>query len=95
MQGVSINIFVKTGKKKASELGKVFHFDLYGKREMKYDFLSENSLKDLDFEELNPEKPYLFFVPKRENENSDLYLTGFQSRPKPFSEKIFRAVSLR
>ncbi len=78
MQGVSINIFVKTGKKKSNELGKVFHFDLYGKREMKYDFLSENSLKDLDFKELNPEKPYLFFVPKRENENSDLYLTGFK-----------------
>jgi len=78
MQGVSINIFIKTGKKKSNELGKVFHFDLYGKREMKYDFLSENSLKDLDFKELNPEKPYLFFVPKRENENSDLYLTGFK-----------------
>jgi hypothetical protein len=39
MQGVSINIFVKTGKKKANELGKVFHFDLFGKREFKYDFL--------------------------------------------------------
>ena len=43
-QGVSINIFVKTGKKKSNELGKVFHFDLYGKREMKYDFLSEKNL---------------------------------------------------
>ena len=31
MQGVSINIFVKTGKKKPNELGKVFHYDLYGK----------------------------------------------------------------
>jgi very-short-patch-repair endonuclease len=78
MQGVSINIFVKTGKKKANELGKVFHFDLYGKREMKYDFLSENSLKELDFKVLNPEKPYLFFVPKRENEYSDLFLAGFK-----------------
>ena len=27
-QGVSINIFVKTGEKKESELGKLFHFDL-------------------------------------------------------------------
>ena len=39
MQGVSINIFVKTGEKKDGELGKVFHYDLYGKREFKYDFL--------------------------------------------------------
>jgi predicted helicase len=63
-QGVSINIFVKTGKKKTNELGKVFHYDLFGKREMKYDFLSDNSLKNIDFKELNPKKPYLFFVPK-------------------------------
>lgn len=34
MQGVSINLFVKTGKKKKDELGKVLHYDLYGKREV-------------------------------------------------------------
>ncbi|MBP8888290.1 MAG: N-6 DNA methylase, partial [Flavobacterium sp.] len=39
MQGVSINIFVKTGNKKKNELGKVFHYDLQGKRDFKYDFL--------------------------------------------------------
>jgi very-short-patch-repair endonuclease len=77
MQGVSINIFVKTGKKKANELGQVFHYDLYGKREFKYDFLSDNSLKNIDFKKLNPEKPYLFFVPKS-NVGSDEYGTGFK-----------------
>ena len=77
MQGVSINIFVKTGKKKANELGKVFHYDLYGKREMKYDFLSENSLQNIDFLELKPEKPYLFFVPKNQTD-SDEYQFGFK-----------------
>jgi predicted helicase len=66
MQGVSINIFIKTGKKKNKELGKVFHFDLYGKRETKYDFLYDNSLKDVAFQELKPEKPFLFFVPKNQ-----------------------------
>jgi predicted helicase len=76
-QGVSINIFVKTGKKKANELGKVFHYDLYGKREMKYDFLSDNSLKSVDFKELKPEKPFLFFVPKN-NEGQGEYETGFR-----------------
>ena len=77
MQGVSINIFVKTGKKKANELGKVFHFDLYGKREMKYDFLAENSLTNIEFTELNPEKPFLFFVPKN-NEGQGEYENGFR-----------------
>jgi predicted helicase len=75
-QGVAITVFVKTGKKKASELGKVFHFDLYGKREMKYDFLSENSLKSIDFKELKPEKPYLFFV-RRDNDKAKIYEKGF------------------
>jgi predicted helicase len=77
MQGVSINIFVKTGKKKANELGKVFHFDLYGKREMKYDFLSDSSLKSVNFQELKPEKPFLFFVPKN-NKGSKEYEKGFR-----------------
>lgn len=31
MQGVSINIFIKTGKKKKNELGKVFHCDFQEK----------------------------------------------------------------
>jgi hypothetical protein len=63
MQGVSINIFIKTGKKKANELGKIFHFDLFGKRDYKYDFLSKNSIKSISFNELKPEKPNLFFIP--------------------------------
>ena len=45
MQGVSINILIKSGKKKNNDLGKVFHLDIYGKREMKYDYLLINSLK--------------------------------------------------
>lgn len=45
MQGVSINIFVKTRKKMKTELGKVFHFELQGKREFKYEYLNENNFK--------------------------------------------------
>lgn len=64
MQGVSINIFVKTGKKKANELGKVYHFDLFGKRELKYDFLFENSVKSVGYKEISVNAPYYYFVPK-------------------------------
>lgn len=63
-QGVSINLFIKTGKKKVSELGKVFHFDLYGKRELKYDFLSENNLKSVAYKEVEIVAPNYFFVAK-------------------------------
>lgn len=62
MQGVSINIFIKTGKKKPSELGQIFHFDLQGRRDFKYDFLIQNSLKNLDWKKLENHKPNLFFM---------------------------------
>jgi predicted helicase len=64
MQGVSINIFVKIGKKKKSELGKVLHFDLQGKREFKYDFLNENNLQSLKWNSLEIKKPNYFFINK-------------------------------
>ncbi|WP_282073535.1 type ISP restriction/modification enzyme [Polaribacter atrinae] len=64
MQGVSINIFVKTGKKKANELAKVFHYDLYGKRDFKYDFLSKNSIKTINYKELPNVAPNYFMVQK-------------------------------
>jgi len=63
MQGVSINIFIKTGKKKKTQLGELFHLDLYGKRNFKYEFLNQN-LKELEWKKLQFEEPYYFFVPK-------------------------------
>jgi predicted helicase len=75
-QGVSINIFIKTGQKKANELGKVFHFDLYGKRELKYDFLSENTLKDIVFNQLEISSPNYFFV-SRNLKKQKIYEKGF------------------
>ena len=77
MQGVSINIFVKTGKKKTGELGRVFHFDLYGKREVKYDFLINNSLRSVDFKELPNLAPNYFFVSKNFDEQHG-YDKGFK-----------------
>jgi predicted helicase len=60
-QGVSINIFVKTGKKKPNELGQVFHYDLFGKRDLKYEFLSNSNLSSIDFNNFVPFKnSYLF-----------------------------------
>jgi predicted helicase len=63
-QGVSINFFIKTGKKKANELGQVFHCDLFGKRELKYDFLSDNNLKTVAYKEVKIVAPNYFFVAK-------------------------------
>lgn len=76
-QGVSINIFIKTGKKKSNQLGKVFHFDLFGSREFKYDFLGEKSIKEIKFKELLPEKPFLLFV-DRSNKGLNEYDQAFK-----------------
>ncbi|MCD4664021.1 MAG: DNA methyltransferase, partial [Bacteroidales bacterium] len=70
MQGVSINIFIKTDKKKTSDLGQVFHIDLYGLRELKYNFLNDNSLINIPFKKLQNVKPNYFFVPKDYDELS-------------------------
>jgi predicted helicase len=77
MQGVSINIFVKTDKKKTNELGKVFHFDLFGKRELKYDFLFENSVKSVGYKEIKVNAPNYYFVPKDFIEEQG-YSKGFE-----------------
>ena len=75
-QGVSINLFVKTGKKKQNELGKIYHFDLFGKREFKYEFLSNNSLNRINFCILPANKPNIFFKPINET-NIKEYNNGF------------------
>ena len=64
MQGVSINLFVKTGKKVKGELGKVYHRDLYGLRQEKYDFLNNATIESVGYQELQPKAPMYFFVPK-------------------------------
>ena len=64
MTGVSINLFVKTGKKKKGALANVFHHDLYGERESKYEFLWANNLAQIKFQKLALHAPYYFFVPK-------------------------------
>ena len=75
-QGVSINLFIKTGQKKPEALGKVFHFDLFGERESKYEFLWNHSLKEVKFNSLKPAAPHYFFTPRDYGLESE-YQKGF------------------
>ena len=63
MQGVSINIFVKK-KSKSKKLASVFHYDLYGKRDNKYQFLNDSNLNNIKWNKLDYKEPEYFFVPK-------------------------------
>jgi predicted helicase len=79
-QGVSINIFIKNGKKKQSELGRIFHYDLFGKRELKYDFLIDNSIKSIYFNKFIPFKNnYLF------KKIDDTLLNGYNNGINPIT----------
>ncbi|PJA13059.1 DNA methyltransferase, partial [Candidatus Dojkabacteria bacterium CG_4_10_14_0_2_um_filter_Dojkabacteria_WS6_41_15] len=62
MQGVSINIFVKNRSSK-HKLGEVYHSELWGKREKKYEALQSNVNK-LKWKKLDYLEPEYFFVHK-------------------------------
>ncbi|MCF7971335.1 MAG: N-6 DNA methylase, partial [Methylococcaceae bacterium] len=62
MQGVSINLFIKTTDKR--DLAEVYHLDFYGKRQDKYQRLQEGALASLDWNKLECRAPEYFFVPK-------------------------------
>ena len=76
MQGVSINIFIKK-KTKSKKLADVYHYDLYGKRDFKYEFLDDNSLKTVKWEKLDYSEPNYFFVKKDFTEIKE-YEKGFK-----------------
>ncbi|WP_304149586.1 type ISP restriction/modification enzyme [Helicobacter bilis] len=66
MQGVSINIFVKTTKD-SNNLATIYHYDLYGKRKDKYDFLASQNLDSIQWQILTPQNPFYLFIPQNES----------------------------
>jgi len=69
-QGVAIALFIRNKKTKQT---KVFHQDLYGLREEKYEWLNRQDFKKENYEKINPQGPYYFFV-KRDTEKIKQYL---------------------
>lgn len=76
MQGVSINIFIKHGRNKGRGIGQIFHHDVFGIREDKYEFLRNNTVSSVDFCEMPTKGKYFFFVPSC-SEGAKKYHTGF------------------
>ncbi len=93
MAGVSINIFVKntvSPSPLAGEIGRspgegykkkplatVYHKDLYGKRDFKYNFCKTKTLTTGGFKKLKYKEPYYFFVPKDFSAEKE-YKKGFK-----------------
>lgn len=76
MQGVSINLFIKSGKKKKGSLARVYHRDAYGLREEKFSWLSAHAFQQKDYTELHPSEPYYFFYPRDEKADME-FAEGF------------------
>jgi predicted helicase len=70
MQGVSINLFVKTGKKKKDELGELLFSEIFGNREVKYRTLHTISLSEIKWNLLDSMNENLFFTIKNFEELS-------------------------
>lgn len=62
-QGVSINIFVRKSEAK-SQLGNVYHAELYGLRDEKFISLNKSDIHNVKWNKLKYNEPYYFFVPK-------------------------------
>lgn len=77
MQGVSINLFIKTNKIEKKGIAALYYKDLYGTREEKYAHLNETSFAAEDWKTLKPVEPYCFFVPK-DFSVKDKYDKGFK-----------------
>jgi len=69
MQGVSIVLMVK---KKNVKGCKVYHRDLFGLRESKYEWLAKREFKKKDYEMLKPDTPWYFLI-KRDTEEIEHY----------------------
>lgn len=77
MQGVSINIMIKTGKKKKNEISEIYSSNLYGKRKYKYDNLNKYIFSEIPWQKLKGSSPHYFFVAKN-MEGKNEYDSGFK-----------------
>ena len=63
-QGNSINIFIKTGRKFENAFATLYHGELFGKRDDKFEFLQNIHFCKTKWKKLKMSAPEYFFVPK-------------------------------
>ncbi|WP_033745150.1 type ISP restriction/modification enzyme [Helicobacter pylori] len=73
MQGVSINLFVKSPQ---ATKQKIYYHDVYGERAEKYAFLAQHDLNSIEWLELAPREPFYLLIPQ-ETRFLDEYEQGF------------------
>ncbi len=73
MQGVSINLFIKSPQ---ATKQKIYYHDMYGERAEKYAFLAQHDLDSIEWLELTPREPFYLLIPQ-ETRFLDEYEQGF------------------
>lgn len=74
-QGVAISIFVRKNESKKN-FGLVYHTELFGKREEKFEILNKFDMDKIEWQKLSCSEPYYFFVPKDFGQEEE-YKKGF------------------
>ncbi len=69
MPGVSIGIFIKLKNKK--DTAKMYHAELWGLREHKYEVLSKQDVQNTTWNILSPDSPFYLFVPRDKGVSSE------------------------
>lgn len=72
-QGVAISFFIRKENNQSNDCN-VFHSEIWGLRERKYEWLLSNSIGTSEWERLHPHSPFYFFVPRKER-HKKLYNT--------------------
>ncbi len=71
-QGVAIGLFVKR-KDVGHEHARVFHADLWGDRDLKYQWLNREDWTSTKWTEVAPSSPWYFFLPQSEAQRSSYH----------------------
>lgn len=91
-QGVCIVLGIHKGTRKSTP--EVYHADLYGLRNRKYEWLNRHSLEDIAFERLLPESPQFFFVPKDLKTGEEYLSSDFFGIDELFNISLLELVNL-
>ncbi|MCK9280878.1 MAG: N-6 DNA methylase [Melioribacteraceae bacterium] len=72
-QGVAIAFFIKHKKSKTKS---IFHQEIYGLREAKYNWLNKHTIENVRWKKLKPKTPYYFLISRDER-----YSKGYNEYP--------------
>ncbi|WP_026701698.1 type ISP restriction/modification enzyme [Salibacterium aidingense] len=72
--GIAISLFIKRDNRR--KITRVYHTEMWGSREEKYEWLNTNDIKSLFWTKLKPKKPFYYFSPQLSSYTNEYYERG-------------------